>query len=342
MTTTTDIAERTSMVAIVQYRYGTADELVLGEHPMPSIAADEVLVEVHAAGIDRGTQHLMAGEPYAARLVFGLRRPKNPVPGLDLAGRVVAVGDKVTRFRVGDDVFGIGKGSFAQFAAAKERKLALMSGNLRYDQAAAVAVSGLTAIQAICDVGRVEAGQQVLVIGASGGVGSYAVQIAKAMGATVTGVCSSAKVDFVRSLGADHVVDYQHDDVTSGGTRYDLIVDMVSSSGLSQLRSMLTDRGTLVVGGAKHMGKWLGIGRQLRAVALSPFVGQRLTMLVSKEQFPDLERLRDMIERGQVTPEVEAAFPLAQAPDAMRQLEAGAVRGKLVIIPPAVSSTATS
>jgi NADPH:quinone reductase-like Zn-dependent oxidoreductase len=339
MTTTTDIAERTTMVAIVQHRYGTADELVLGERPMPAIAADEALVEVHAAGLDRGTQHLMAGEPYAARLVFGLGRPKNPVPGLDLAGRVIAVGDEVTRFRVGDDVFGIGKGSFAQFAAAKESKLASMPGNLRYDQAAAVAVSGLTAIQAVCDVGRVQAGQQVLVIGASGGVGSYAVQIAKAMGATVTGVCSSAKVDLVRSLGADRVVDYQKEDVTSGDARYDLIVDMVSSSPLSRLRSVLTDHGTLVVGGVEHMGKWLGIGRQLRAVALSPFVSQRLTMLVSKEQYSDLERLRDMIERGEVTPAVEATFPLAQAPDAMRQLEAGAVRGKLVVIPPAVPST---
>jgi NADPH:quinone reductase-like Zn-dependent oxidoreductase len=339
MTTTTDIAGRTTMVAIVQHRYGAADELVLGERPMPVIAADEVLVEVHAAGLDRGTQHLMAGEPYAARLVFGLLRPKNPVPGLDLAGRVVAVGDDVTRFRVGDDVFGIGKGSFAQFAAAKESKLASMPHNLRYDQAAAVAVSGLTAIQAVCDVGRVEAGQQVLVIGASGGVGSYAVQIAKARGAIVTGVCSSAKGDLVRSLGADHVVDYQSDDATSGETRYDVIIDMVSSSSLSALRSVLTDHGTLVVAGVEDMGRVLGIGRQLRAVALSPFVGQRLTMLVSKEQFADLERLRELIERDEVTPVVEQTFDLADAPEAMRQLEAGTVRGKLVVIPPPVSPT---
>ncbi len=339
MTTTTDIAERTTMVAIVQHRYGTADELVLGECPMPVIAADEVLVEVHAAGLDRGTQHLMSGEPYAARLVFGLRRPKNPVPGLDLAGRVMAVGDEVTRFRVGDDVFGIGKGSFAQFAAAKESKLASMPANLRDDQAAAVAVSGLTAIQAVCDVGRVEAGQQVLVIGASGGVGSYAVQIAKAMGATVTGVCSSAKADLVRSLGADHVIDYLHDDITAGDARYDLIVDMVSTSSLGQLRSMLSHHGTLVVVGAEDMGKLLGIGRQLRAVALSPFVGERLTMLVSKEHFSGLERLRELIERGEVTPVVEQTFALADAPEAMRQLETGTVRGKLVVIPPPVSST---
>jgi NADPH:quinone reductase-like Zn-dependent oxidoreductase len=200
-------------------------------------------------------------------------------------------------------------------------------------------VSGLTAIQAVCDVGRVEAGQQVLVIGASGGVGSYAVQIAKAMGATVTGVCSSAKADLVRSLGADHVIDYRHDDITADHARYDLIVDMVSTSSLGQLRSMLSDHGTLVVVGAEDMGKLLGIGRQLRAVALSPFVGERLTMLVSKEQYADLERLRDLIERGAVTPAVEATFPLAEAPDAMRQLEAGAVRGKLVVIPPPVSST---
>jgi NADPH:quinone reductase-like Zn-dependent oxidoreductase len=339
MTATTDITRLTTMTAIVQDRYGTADRWRVDERPIPTIASDEVLVEVHAAGLDRGTHHLMAGEPYAMRLVFGLRGPRNPVPGLDLAGRVVAVGDAVTRFHVGDDVFGIGKGSFAQFAAAKESKLAPLPTNLRYDQAAAVAVSGLTAIQAVCDVGRIEVGQQVLITGASGGVGSFAVQIAKAMGATVTGVCSSAKVDLVRSLGAEHVIDYQHEDITARDTRYDLIVDMVSTSSLAQLRSMLTDHGTLVVGGAEEMGKLVGIGRQLRAVTLSPFVSQRLAMLVSKEHFSGLERLRDMIECGEVTPAVEQTFPLAEAPKAMRRLEAGAVRGKLVIVPPPVSST---
>ncbi len=339
MTTMIDPTQLATMVAIVQRRYGTADQLELSDRPLPTIAADEVLVEVGAAGLDRGTQHLMAGEPYALRLAFGLRGPRNPVPGLDVAGRVVAVGDGVSRFHVGDDVFGIAKGSFAQFAAAKESKLAPMPNNLRYDQAAAVAVSGLTALQAICDVGRVEAGQQVLIIGASGGVGTFAVQIAKAMGATVTGVCSSAKVDLVRSLGADHVIDYQLEDVTASDTRYDLIVDMVSTSSLSQLRSLLTDRGTLVVGGAEDMGKWLGMGRQLRAVTLSPFVSQRLVMFISKEHFAGLERLRDMIERAEVTPVVEQTFPLAEAPAAMRQLEAGAVRGKLVVIPPSSSST---
>jgi NADPH:quinone reductase-like Zn-dependent oxidoreductase len=331
MTAMTDIPQLTTMTAVVQDRYGTADRWRVGGRPIPTIASDEVLVEVHAAGLDRGTQHLMAGEPYAMRLVYGLRGPRNPVPGLDLAGRVVAVGDAVTRFHVGDDVFGIGKGSFARFAAAKESKLARMPANLRYEQAAAVAVSGLTAIQAVCDVGRVEAGQQVLITGASGGVGTFAVQIAKAVGATVTGVCSAAKVDLVRSLGADHVIDYQHEDVTACDTRYDLIVDMVSTSSLSQLRSMLTDHGTLVVGGAEDMGMWLGMGRQLRAVTLSPFVSQRLVMLVSKEHFSGLERLGDMIERGEVTPAVERTFPLAEAPEAMRQLEAGTVRGKLVI-----------
>ena len=339
---TTDTSQHTTMTAIVQDRYGTADQLRLGERPVPAIAADEVLVEVRAAGLDRGTQHLMTGEPYAMRLAFGLRGPKNPVPGLDLAGRVVAVGEPSPDSVSGDDVFGIGKGSFAQFAAAKESKLARIPTNLRFDQAAAVPVSGLTALQAVCDVGRVEAGQRVLIIGASGGVGTFAVQIAKAMGATVTGVCSSAKVDLVRSLGADHVIDYERDDVTAGDTRYDLIVDMVSSSSLSQLRSMLTDHGTLVVGGAEDMGKWLGMSRQLRAVTLSPFVGQRLTMFVSKEHFSGLERLRELIERGEVTPVVERTFPLAEVPDAMRELEAGRVRGKLVIIPPPTSSTQTA
>ena len=197
------------MRAIVQTEYGSADVLRVAEIDRPAIAADEVLVRVHAAGLDRGTWHLMAGQAYLIRLMgFGLRAPKNRVPGLDVAGTVVATGTEVTRFAIGDEVFGISRGSFAEFACAREDKLARKPANLSFDQAAVVAVSGLTALQGLCDVGRLEAGQRVLIIGASGGVGTFALQIAKAFGAEVTGVCSTAKLDLVRALGADHVIDY--------------------------------------------------------------------------------------------------------------------------------------
>ena len=227
------------MRAIVQKEYGTADVLAMAEIERPVIQANEVLVQVHAAGLDRGTWHLMAGMPYAARLVAGLRAPKNPVPGLDVAGVVVPVGSEVTRFQPGDEVFGVSKGSFAEFAAAREDKLAHKPSRLSFEQAAAVPVSGMTALRGLCDVGRLQAGQKVLIVGASGGVGSYAVQIAKALGAEVTGVCSTSKLDLVRSIGADHVVDYSQDDFADGDTRYDLILDIGGNSSLARLRHAL-------------------------------------------------------------------------------------------------------
>ena len=254
---------------------------------------DEVLVRVHAAGLDRGTWHLMAGQPYLIRLMgYGLRAPKNRVPGLDVAGTVVAIGADVTRFAVGDEVFGVSRGSFAEYACAREDKLARKPANLTFDQAAVVAISGLTALQGLCDVGRLEAGQRVLIIGASGGVGTFAVQIAKAFGAEVTGVCSTAKLDLVRSLGADHVIDYTQDDFSDAPERYDLILDIGGNSSLSRLRRALTPSGTLVIVGGENGGRWTGgFGRQLRAVALSPFVRQRLVMKTPKEHYADLERL---------------------------------------------------
>jgi NADPH:quinone reductase-like Zn-dependent oxidoreductase len=300
------------MRAIVQKEYGTADVLHLAEIERPVIGADEVLVQVHAAGLDRGTWHLMAGLPYAARLVAGLRAPKNPVPGLDVAGVVVSVGSDVTRFRPGDEVFGVGKGSFAEFAAAREDKLASKPSNLS-------------------DVGRLQAAQKVLIVGASGGVGSYAVQIGKALGAEVTGVCSTSKLDLVRSIGADHVIDYSRYDFADGETRYDLILDVGGNSALSRLRRALAPKGTLVIVGGEGGGSWIGMGRQLRALALSPLVGQRLTILGPKEHYTFLERLSVLIEKGQLVPAVEQTYPLSEMPDAMRQLVAGRVRGKLVI-----------
>jgi NADPH:quinone reductase-like Zn-dependent oxidoreductase len=321
------------MRAVVHRAYGSADVLRLEEIDRPSIGAGEVLIRVRAAGLDRGTWHFMAGLPYLFRLLGpGLRKPKNPVLGLDVAGTVVAVGPAVTRFGVGDEVFGISTGSFAEYACARADKLARKPANLTFDQAAVVAISGLTALQSLLDVGRLEAGQHVLIVGASGGVGTYAVQIAKAHGAEVTGVCSTAKVDLVRSIGADHVIDYTTDDFATGPQRYDLILDVGGNAPLSRLRRALTPSGTLVLVGGEDGDRWTGgMGRQLRALALSPFVRQRLTMKTPKEHHADLERLARLIEAGRLTPIIDKTYPLNQAPDAMRHLQAGRARGKIVI-----------
>jgi len=330
--TASSVPRRQTMQAIVQTEYGSADVLHIEEIDRPTIADDEVLVRVHAAGLDRGTWHLMTGLPYLGRLAFGFRAPKNPVPGIDVAGTVVAVGSEVTRFQAGDEVFGIGRGSFAEYAAAREDKLAHKPVSLSFEQAAVVPVSALTAIQGLRDAGRIEAGQKVLIVGASGGVGTYAVQLAKSFGAEVTGVCSTAKVDLVRSIGADHVVDYTREDFTEGVQRYDLILDIGGNRGLSRLRRALTSKGTLVIAGGEEGGKLTGgIDRQVRALALSPFVRQRLTMFISKEHYADIERLAQLIEAGELTPIIDKTYPLHQAPDAMRHLEAGHARGKVVI-----------
>jgi NADPH:quinone reductase-like Zn-dependent oxidoreductase len=289
-----------------------------------------VLMRVVAAGLDRGTWHLMAGLPYAVRLVAGLRAPKRQVPGRDVAGVVVAIGSEVTRFQVGDAVFGIGQGSFAELTTAKQDKLAAKPPSLTFEQAAGLPVSGLTALGAV-DAGRLETGQHVLIVGASGGVGSHAVQISKALGATVTGVASTAKLDLVRALGADHVVDHTRDDFAAGGHRYDLILDVGGSSSLARLRGALKRTGTLVIVGGEDSGRWLGMNRQLRALALSPFVGQRLTMTMVKEHHDGLDRLAVLVERGALTPAVERTYELHEAADAMRHLVAGAARGKVVI-----------
>jgi NADPH:quinone reductase-like Zn-dependent oxidoreductase len=324
-----------TMRAIVQDRYGTADVLRLEQVGIPTAAAGEVLVRVHAAGIDRGTWHLLTGRPYLMRIMgFGFRAPKNRVPGLDVAGTVVAVGSAVTRFAVGDEVFGISRGSFAEYAVAREDKLARKPANLNFEQAAVVPISGITALQALRDSGHIQPGQRVLVIGASGGVGSYAVQLAAAAGAQVTGVASTSKLDLVRSLGAAHVVDYTRDDFADGTNRYDLVLDIGGNATLSRLRRALAPRGTLVIVGGEDGGNLTGgFGRQLRAVALSPFLRQRLTMLASKERGTDLGPLTDLIDAGALTPTLERVYPLEQAADALRHLEAGSVRGKLAITP---------
>ena len=272
------------MKAIVRDEYGSPDVLELRDIDIPEIADDEVLVRVHAAGVGRDVWHVMTGLPYPIRLAgYGLRAPKNPVIGSDVAGVVEAVGKDVTRFQPGDEVFGIGKGSFAEYARAREDKLAPKPANLTFEQAAVVAISGLTALQALRDHGQVAPGQEVLIIGASGGVGTFAVQIAKAFGAHVTGVCSTTKVEMVRSIGADHVIDYTREDFAEGERRYDLILDIGGNSSLARLRRALTPEGTLVIVGGEGGGRWLGgTDRQLRATMLSPFVGQKLGTFVAR------------------------------------------------------------
>jgi NADPH:quinone reductase-like Zn-dependent oxidoreductase len=320
------------MQAIVQDTYGSADTLRLARLPRPGIADHEVLLLVRAAGLDRGTWHLMTGQPYLLRLGFGFRGPKNPVPGRDVAGTVVMVGSAVTRFSVGDEVYGIGQGSFAEYTTAREDKLARKPANTSFEQAAVVPVSALTALQALRDAGHLEQGQHVLIIGASGGVGTYAVQLAKAFGAEVTGVCSTTKQDLVRALGADHVIDYTQQDFAEGAHRYDLILDIAGNPALSRLRRALASTGTAVIVGGENGGSWTGgIDRQLRARVLSALVRQRLTMVLCQERSSDLERLTAVIEAGNVTPSIDRTYPLADVPEAMRHLAAGKVRGKIAI-----------
>ena len=321
------------MKAMVRYAYGPPDVLELRDIDIPEIADDEVLVQVHAAGVGRDVWHVMTGLPYPIRLAgYGFRAPKNPVIGSDVAGVVEEVGKKVTRFQPGDEVFGIGKGSYAEYVCAGEDKLAPKPTNLTFEQAAVLATMGSTALQALRDQGKVRQGQEVLLIGASGGVGTYAVQIAKAFGARVTGVCSTKKVEMVRSIGADHVIDYTREDFAEGDQRYDLILDIGGNSSLSRLRRALTRRGTRVITGGEGGGRWLGgTDRQLRALMLSPFVGQKLGTFVSSENHEDMIVLKELIEFGKVAPLIDRTYPLAEVPEAIRYLEGGHAKGKVLI-----------
>ena len=327
-----------NMRAIVQEAYGSADVLHEAQVPRPAIKENEVLVKVRAAGLDRGTWHVTTGLPFALRLAYGFRAPRNPVPGLDLAGTVEAVGAKVTRFAVGDQVFGSGKGTFAEYAAARENQLAHKPAGISFEQAAAVPVSACTALIAL-RAGGIDPGKgpvakeiKVLITGASGGVGSYAVQIAKAAGAEVTGVASAAKADLVRELGADHVIDYASRDFADGSERYDVIIDIAGNPSVSRLRRALTSSGTAVITGGEEGGSWTGsLDRQFRAVALSPFIRQRLTMIVGTQTAADLEYLAGILETGALRPAMDRTYPLSQVPDAMRYFDAGKARGKIVI-----------
>ena len=320
------------MKAITRDRYGSSSVLRMREVARPVPGEGEVLVAVRSAGLARGVLHVMTGTPYLMRIAgFGLVRPKSPVIGMDVAGTVVATGPGVSRFQVGAEVFGIAKGSFAEFAVAREDKLALKPAGLSFEQAAAMGVSGLTALTAL-DASRATAGSSVLVVGASGGVGTYAVQIAVALGAIVTGVASTSKLDLVRALGATEVIDYTARDFADSGNQYDVVIDIGGMASVSRLRRVLAPQGTLVIVGGENGGRWNpGMGRQLAAAALSPFVGQRLVSILNKEHYEGLERLAALAVAGQLAPCIEHVYPLADAPEAVRRLEAGEVRGQGVI-----------
>jgi len=323
-----------TMKAIVQDKYGTAPEEVLrlAEVARPTIGVGEVLVRVRAASVDRGTWHIMTGLPYAIRIAgFGVRTPRQLNPGRSLAGTVEAVGDGVTGFRPGDEVFGTCDGSFAEYARARVERLALKPTNLSFEEAAAMPVSGLAALQALRDRAQVQPGEKVMIIGASGGVGTFAVQIAKAFGAEVTGVCSTAKIDLVRSIGADRVIDYTREDLTAGDS-YDVIVDIAGNRRLSDLRRSLTPRGRLVIVGGETDGRWLGgADRLLRANLLSPMVRQKLGSLMTSENAADLAVLRELVQSGKLVPAIERTYSLSEVPAAIRYVQDGHARGKVVI-----------
>jgi NADPH:quinone reductase-like Zn-dependent oxidoreductase len=321
------------MKAIVQDRYGSADVLELRDLEDSVVGEKDVLVRVHAAGCGPDVWHLMTGQPYFARLMIGLRKPKVAVRGWDVAGTVDAVGAAITGFQPGDEVMGFAQGSFAEFVLADPSKLVPKPVGLSFAEAAAVPVSGVTALQAIRDEGRVQPGRKVLVTGAAGGVGTLAVQIAKALGAHVTGVCSTSKTDLVRSIGADEVIDYTREEFADGMRRWDLIVDTAGRRSLPHLRRALTPKGVLVIVGGDGGGRWTGgfFRGVLRAPLLSMFVGQRLRGLTSKEKLEDLQTLSELIRAGKVSPVIDRTYPLIEAPDAIRYLEKGHPRGKVVI-----------
>jgi NADPH:quinone reductase-like Zn-dependent oxidoreductase len=324
--------------AVVQDRYGDADVLVVRDIEEPVPADGEVLIRVRAAGVDPGAWHLMTGRPYLVRLGFGLRAPKVKVRGREVAGTVQAVGQGVTQLGPGDDVYGTVEGSFAELACASETRFARKPGGLTFEQAAAVPISGMTALVAVRDRARVQPGHRVLVVGAGGGVGSFAVQLAKSMGAQVTGVCSSSKVELVRGIGADDVIDYTREDFADGTRRFDVIIDTAGRRPLSQTRRALAPDGVLVIVGGEGGGRWLGgFQRQLGAPFRSIGRKQKLIGLMYRETQDLLVNLTELIEAGKVTPVIDRSYPLHQAADAIRYLEQGHVAGKVVVTVPEVA-----
>jgi NADPH:quinone reductase-like Zn-dependent oxidoreductase len=320
------------MKAIVQDGYGPPEALELKEIDKPSLKDDEVLIRVHAAGVNVADWAVMSGLPYVARPVYGMGKPKNPVRGSDVAGTIEAVGAGVSRFKVGDEVFGSAEGSFAEFARASEDKLAGKPANLDFEKAAATPLAGLVALQAVRDHGDVQAGQKVLIIGASGGIGTFAVQIAKSLGAEVTGVCSTRNIEMVRSIGADHVLDYTTEDLSKKDERYDFVLDNVANLSFADLRHLLTPMGTLVPNGGGFDNLWFASGgRVIKAKALNRFASHNLRTFLVSQKSEDLAPLKELIEGGEVTPVIDQIYPLAEASHAMRHVGEGHTRGKVVI-----------
>ena len=319
------------MKAIVYHEYGSPDVLKCEETEKPTAGDDEVLIRVRAASVNPLDWHLMRGEPYIIRAMTGLRNPKPTRPGVDLAGQIEAVGRNVTQFQPGDEVFGASSGAFAEYVCAGEKKLVLKPPNLTFQQAASVPVAAISALQGLRDKGRIQPGQKVLINGAAGGVGTFAVQIAKSFGAHVTGVCSTRNVDLVRSIGADHVIDYTQEDFTQSGQRYDLVYDCVGNHSLSAFRRVMTSRGNYVMVGGPA-GRWIGpLDRALKALLLSPFVSQKLFMFVASINKEDLVVLKELIEAKKVTPVIDRCYTLSEVPEAIRYSEEGHSRGKVVI-----------
>jgi len=320
------------MKAMVQDTYGSAEVLELRDIDKPEIGDDQVLVRVRAAGVNPADWAVMSGLPYIARPVYGLRKPKNAVRGTDVAGQVEAVGPGVTRFRPGDEVFGWCLGAYAEYASASEDALALKPANLTFEQAASVPMAGLVALQALRDHGNVQAGQSVLINGASGGIGTFAVQIAKSLGAQVTGVCSTRNMDMVRSIGADHVIDYTVEDFTQSGQRYDFILDNVANHSLSDLRRAVTPTGALVPNGGGFDNRWFASGgRVIRANVLKRSTDHRLRPFLLSPKLADLVVLKELIEAGKVSPVMDRTYQLTEAPQAIAHVGEGHARGKVAI-----------
>jgi NADPH:quinone reductase-like Zn-dependent oxidoreductase len=325
------LAEDDMMKAIVQDKYGSPDVLELRDIDKPVVKDDEVLLRVRAAAVNIGDWHLLRGTPYIMRMASGLFKPKRELPGLDVAGQVEAVGRNVEQFRPGDEVFGWCKGAFAEHACAGENNFLPMPSHLTFEQSAAVGDSAFTALDAVRDQGKVQPGQTVLINGASGGVGTFAVQIAKSFGADVVGVCSTKNVDMVRSIGADQVIDYTQEDFTQSGQRYDVILDLVGSRSLSECRRALTPRGTYVLVGVSDMGRWLGVSRQIKMLLLSPFVRQRMRVFIVRHNREDLAVLKELVEAGKLAPVIDRRYELSEVREALRYQGEGHAQGKIVI-----------
>ena len=314
------------MKAIVQTEYGSPDVLQLKEMDKPEVKDDGLLIRVQAAGLNAGDYFSMRGSPWAIRLSLGQQRPKDHILGWDVAGRVEAVGRRVKQFQPGDGVYGATSGTCAEYAGGAADQFAMKPANLSFEQAAAVPTAALTALQGLRDRGKIQPGQKVLINGASGGVGTFAVQIAKSFGAEVTGVCSTRNVDMVRSIGADHVIDYTQEDFTQSGRSYDLILDNLGSHSFSSYRRVLTPRGVLI----PNTGH-AGMGYVFKAFMLSLFMRQQGRPFIAKPNHEDLVAMKELIEAGKVTPVIDKTYPLSETPEAFRYLDTGHARGKVVI-----------